>query len=74
MELNEKCYPVRDCSNYRLEKILLINHRSSETLKREIRQKILNYQKDGWNWIHISSKSPFIYLKFEKNNKLEKEQ
>ncbi len=66
MEIKEESYSVKDCANYRIEKILLINHRSSETLKREIRQKVLYYQKIGWNWVHISSQNPFIYLKFEK--------
>lgn len=66
MKMKEESYPVRNCTNIRIEKILLINHRCSETLKREIRQKVLYYQKIGWNWIHISNQSPFIYLKFEK--------
>jgi hypothetical protein len=50
----------------RVEKrILLTEHQSTDTLKREIRKTILSHAKIGWTSYKIFCQNQFVYLEFE---------
>ena len=44
-------------------------HRSSETLKSEVRKTMCNYSEMGWHLVKLYSRGPFIYLKFGRTPK-----
>ena len=44
-------------------------HRSSETLKGEVRKVMSNYSEMGWHLVKLYSRGPFIYLKFRRTPK-----
>lgn len=47
------------------EKICLNAFHSSEALKNEIGNIILNRSRLNWDFVHIKSRGPFIYLIFK---------
>ncbi len=44
-------------------------HRSSETLKSEVRKAMCNYREMGCHLVKLYSRGPFIYLKFRRTPK-----
>lgn len=58
------CVPKTDYSLVE-EKIPVQVFHTSEHLKDEIGQRILNRSKKDWVFVDLSSRGPFIYLKFK---------